>query len=397
MSLKSNNTAIALVLQSQRGAFNAPNSNTDLFAGVANLRPTINGITIADDSYTGSVFRNADQIAGKNFTATFDVKLKGPGALPAANAMILGRLLQMAKFTELRNAAAIPVSPEAIGVGSDETHVVLGATGSSTDDLYRGLPVKLSDNGATTKQQMSAIRDYVGSTKTAELMEELDAPPAANWQIPPYMAYVRDTSSAEPPVGSMRLWMGGLRFDLLDVGVTGMRLVFPTSTTQQAQYPRLEVTIEATIYATADEVTPAIPALGPVPLLKDADVMLDRKRVGTADVTFDFGLTSERPPNPNQLDGSDAPEITGGTAVANITQQKYLKSELDTLAMADAQGYYPFWMQYGNGPGSLIQVTVPDARLNFPNIDLSGGNINEQLSLFIDVGNRNFVLAFIYP
>ena len=50
MALKSSNTAIALALQGGRGTYSAPNSSTDLFAGVANLRPTINGITIADDS-----------------------------------------------------------------------------------------------------------------------------------------------------------------------------------------------------------------------------------------------------------------------------------------------------------------------------------------------------------
>src|SRR5690606_12135594 len=114
------------------------------------------------------------------------------------------------------------------------------------------------------------------------------------------------------------------------------------------------------IYGTDDEATPSIPAIGNIPLLKDADVHLDNFRIGTSDVTFDLGLTSERPPNPNQIDGSDAPEITGGTASASITLQKYLKATLDTLGMADAQAYHPLWMQWGIAAGNMVQISVPD-------------------------------------
>lgn len=394
MAMKSNDTALAFTLQSARGVYNAPNSTTDLLLAVANLRPTIAGITIADDSYTGSVFRNGDALAGKNFSATFDVKLKGPSALPLANTFVLGRLLQIAKWTELRNAAAIPVAPEALGSGSDTTHAKLGTTGSSTDHFYRGLPLWLSDNGTGFRRQLTAVRDYVGATKMAELMELLGAPPAANWQIPSYLAYVRDTSSAEPPVGSAKFWMGGIRYDLMDVGVTGLTITIPTSTTQQAVFPRIQFTIEATIYDYDDEATPTIPVVSNIPLLKDADVWLNRKRIGTSDISIDLGLTSERPPNPNQIDGSDAPEITGGSATANLTLQKYRKATLDTLGMADGQAYYPFWAQWGLAAGNMVQLTIPDARLNFPNIDLSGGNVMEQAPLFVDVLDRNLVLAF---
>ena len=69
MGLKSNNSAVAFSIQSGgRGTYNEPNNSTDLAAGLANLRPNITAVTVADDSYTGGVFRNADAVAGPDGT-----------------------------------------------------------------------------------------------------------------------------------------------------------------------------------------------------------------------------------------------------------------------------------------------------------------------------------------
>jgi hypothetical protein len=395
MALKSNNTALSFKLQAARDVYNEPNGNTDLAVGLANCRPTINGVTVPDDSYTGSVFRNADAIAGKQVGLTFDVKLKPPSSMPAANDFVLGRLLQAAKFSEVRTTTAIPASPEAIGgSGNTTTIAALGASGSTTDGIYNGFPLLLSDNGANYKQRLTAIRQYTGSGKLAELMETLGAPPAANWQIPTFLAYFTDYTSAEPPVLSAKMWVDGYLTEFVNCGVTGLRLLLPTSTKQQAQFPRLEFTLDVTIHDTSDEASPTIPAAGAVPLFKDADCWFNRQRVGTQDITVDFGLQGENPPNPNQVDGTDAPEIAGGSATANIVMQKYLKATLDTLGIADAQGYHPLFTQWGNGPWNTIQMMVRHGRLNFPSLDLSGGIAMEQTGLFIDVFDRNLALVF---
>lgn len=393
MALKSNNTAIALKIQASRDVFDEPNDTTDLLR-FSNCRLQIDGVTIANDEYTGSPFKNADDIAGKRVTLTFNVKMRPPTSLPAANAFVPGRLLQSAKFTEVRTATAIPASPEALGLGSDTTHAKLGSSASTTDDIYRGFPLILSDNGSSYKERLTAIRDYVGSTKMAELMEELGSTPAANWQIPTFIGYYRDVTSADPAILSLVLWMGGVRYDLVNCGVTGLRWVLPTSTKQQAAYPEFEFTLDCTIDATSDEATPSIPAAGAVPLIKDADVILANKAVGTSTVTIELGLQADYPPNANQPDGTDAPEIAGGTATASLTMQKYLKADLDTLAMADAQAYHPFFMQWGASAWHTVQIIVPDARLNFPNPDLSGGTIMENAGLFIDVLDRNLGIVF---
>jgi hypothetical protein len=393
MALKSNNTAIAVKIQSARDVFDEPNDTTDLLR-FSNCRLQIDGVTIANDEYTGSPFKNADDIAGKRVTLSFNVKMRPPSSLPALDAFVPGRLLQAAKFTEVRTATAIPASAEALGVGSDATHAVLGSSASTTNDIYKGFPLILSDNGSTYKERLTAIRDYVGSTKTAELMEELGAAPAANYQIPTFIGYFRDVTSADPEILSLILWMGGYRLDLVNCGVTGFRWVIPTSTKQQAAYPEFEFTLDCTIDGSSDEATPSIPAGGAVPLLKDADVWLNQQRVGTSTVSIELGLEAEYPPNANQPDGTDAPEIAGGTATGSLTMQKYLKATLDTLSLADAQAYHPFFMQWGNGAWNTVQITIPDARLNFPNPDLSGGTIMENLGLFIDVLDRNLGIVF---
>lgn len=397
MALKSNNTAVSVTKQVSRDTYNEPNDTTDLILGLANCRLGIQGITVADDSYTGSIFRNADAIAGKNVTLTFDVKLKPPSALPAANAWPVGRLMQAAKFTEARLATAIPASPEAVdGSGNTETVCALGTSANGADDAYNGYPLIVSDAGADYKSRLTMIREFANTGNLAELMETLADPPAANYQIPTFLAYVSDYTSAEPPVLSLKLWMGGYLVELVNCAVSGLRLLLPTSTRQQAQFPRLEFTLDCTIYATSDEATPSISAIGQPPLFKDGKLFFNKQRVGTSDITIDFGLQAENPPNPNQVDGTDAPELAGGSATAQLTVQKYYKATLDTLGLADAQAYHPLFAQWGNAAGNTVQLGIRYARVNFPNTDLSGGVIMEQLGLFVDVIDKNVVLAFPY-
>lgn len=395
MALKSNATALAFTKQVSRDTYNEPNDTTDLALGLANCRLNIQGITVADDSYTGSIFRNADAVAGKRVTLTFDVKLKPPSSLPAADAFVLGRLLQAAKFTELRLATAIPASAEAVaGSGNTTTVCALGTSANGADDAYNGYPLIISDNGSSYKERLTMIREYTDAGNLAELMETLSGAPAANYQIPTFIGYVSDFTSAEPPVLSAKLWMGGYMIEMVNCGVTGCRMLLPTSTKDQAQFPRMEFTLDCTIYATSDEATPTITAIGAPPLFKDADLWFNKAEVGTSDITIDFGLQADNPPNPNQVDGTDAPELSGGTITANLTIQKYLKATLDTLGLADAQAYHPLFAQWGNGAWNTVQLGIRYGRLNFPNTDLGQGVIMEQLGMFVDVIDRNVCIMF---
>lgn len=393
MALKTNNTTVAIGIQTAADTFDDPTTN---YIAISQCRFGIEGVTLENDEYTGSPFRNAPDVAGKRATLTYNVKIRHPGGSnpPAANAFLPGLILQAAKFTELRTTTAIPVAPEAVSAGST-TGFTAGAGATGTDDLYKGMAVLLSDNGATYAAQMTAIRDYTAS-KVVTLVEELGSSPAANYQIVKQLGYMRSVTSDDPILISQQVWLDGHRFDLMNCRVSGLQMVVPTSTKDQAAYPELQVTWACDIAADAEEATPSIVPAGPVPLYKDGDCWLALTQIGTQTFTIDLGLSIENPPNPNKANGSDAAELVGGVATVQMTRQKYLPSVIDTLALADAQAQHPFWAQWKASASAMIQIVVPDARLNHPNPDMGGNLIMESGDLMIDAYNRSVCINFTY-
>ena len=393
MALKSNNTAVAIAIQSVVDTFLAPTQPGDLIP-VSSLKLDIQGVTIANDEYTGSPFKNGDVVAGKRVSLSYNVKLRPPGGatIPAANALLIGRILQGAKFTEVRTTAAIPVAPEALGAGSTARAAKLGTTALATVDLYKGMAILLG--AGTYKQNLSAIRTN-DATKLATLVEDLGGVPTGNYQIPQQITYTRSVSSADPILLSQQVWLNGHRFDLKNCRVTSLSIVVPTSTKDQAAYPELQVTYDATIDANSADATPAVPAAGIIPLFKDGDCSVAYTKVGSQTFTLDLGIQTENPPNPNKVDGVDAAELVGGVAMVNMTRQKYLPATLDTLALADAQAYQPFFAQWGSGVAwGMVQIIVPDCRFDFQNPDLGGNLIMESGRLLIDALDKGVVINF---
>lgn len=392
MAGKTENSTVAVAIQAAAGTFDEP-LTSDIMP-VSQLRANFTSVTIDNDEMTGSIVKNAPAVAGSRKSFSFNVKVRPPAALPSADAFLLGRLLQACKFTEVRSATAIPSSAEAVaGSGQTTSNVRLGSSAGTTADAYNGYPLVISDNGASYKRRITQIMDY-DSSKNATIPELLGAPAAANYQIPAFIGYMRSVSSDDPIILSMQVWLDGLRYDVRDVRPTSAQIVFPTSTRDQAAYPELQITVEGILDDYADEATPSITPLGAVPLFRDGDMWLDRKQIGGSTFTIDLGLQSANPPNPNQADGSDAPEVTQSTAIIRQTRQRYLKAVIDTLAMADAQSYYPFWAQYGNGAGSMVQILAPQVRLSHPSPDLGGPLIMEQGDLMIDAIDRGLCIVF---
>lgn len=113
MALSTESVAVSVVKQPAVDVFTDP--GTGGLLPVSNLSMAIEGITIANDEVTGSIFRNADAISGKRITGSFNLKLRPPGgsAPPSANAYLPGLFLQAAKFNEVITSTAIPASAEA--------------------------------------------------------------------------------------------------------------------------------------------------------------------------------------------------------------------------------------------------------------------------------------------
>ena len=77
MAGKSNNIAVAVAIQSVTDVFTTPTQPADLMP-VSNLRLNIEGVTLSNDEYTGSPFKNADTVAGKRATLSYNIKLRPP-------------------------------------------------------------------------------------------------------------------------------------------------------------------------------------------------------------------------------------------------------------------------------------------------------------------------------
>lgn len=395
MGLSVSKTALAIELQVSPDTWNAPDTS-DLLP-IANLRLQETGVTVQNPEYTGSVHEQGDIVAGSNVTLSFDVMLRPPGGadVPLAGAFLPGRLLRMFKFTENRVASAIPAAPEALSAGSS-TGATFGAGAAGTADLYKGLLVKLSDNqGGNLPKALTMIRSYSAS-KVAAFAETLGSSPAANYQIPKQLQYHRDISETEAPVASTSVWLGGVRYDLINCAGSGLTFNVPTSTRDQAQVPVMNVTLNATVYATADDPTPSIPSLGAIPLFRDGDFWVGNVAVGGSSLTLNMTARSAAPPNPNKPDGSDASQLVGLKPTASLNLQKYLKATFDPRALASAQTYHPIWAMWGYTAGNIVSIGVTDARFNFPNPEANGDFWADGLDMLIDVATKNVSIVFPY-
>lgn len=393
MAGKTNNSAVAIAIQSVADTFTTPTQPADLMP-VSNLRLQIDGVTISNDEYTGSPFKNADVVAGKRATLSYNVKLRPPGGgtVPAANAFLPGRVFQAAKFTELRTSTAIPAAPEA-GTSGTTTSLTLGAGATGTADLYKGMAISLASMGTSYRTRMSAIRAYTAA-KVATFLETFGSSVTGNYQIPAQLSYIRDVSSSDPIILSHSVWLDGLRYDLMNARVSSFQIVVPTSTKDQAAFPEIQVSYDVTISAVAAQATPAVTPLGAIPLYKDGDFWLNGAQLGVQTFTLDLGIQVENPPNPNKVDGVDISDIVGGTAKVSMTRQRYLPSTFDSLSLADAQSLMGLWAQWGNAAGNLTQIVVPDGRLNYQSPDTGGNLIMESGDLLIDAFNRSVVINF---
>lgn len=394
MALQTNKIALAVVKQPVAGTFVAPTASD--YLPISNLRFTSNGVTVQNNEYTGSVFRNADEVAGVTEEITFNVKVRGPGGtdVPAADAFIFGRILQAAKFTESRLTAAVPAAPEAL-TSPTTTGATLGTGAAATANLYKGLAIILTAIGATTPRRLSAVRSYTAA-KAVAWVEALAAAPTGTYQIPKQLSYLRSVDSTDPTFLSMYLWRGGKKYALRDVRISGLRMNITGSTRDAATLPEYEVTAMVTLDSYIDEAAPTVPSLGVIPKWKDGKFHAALFATGGTDLNIDFGLRAAYPPNPNQVSGSDAGELIEAVTSLSMSRLEYLKAQLDTRALADAQSQHPVFAQWGQTSGNIIQVVIPDARFNYQNADDGGEFAMESGDMFVDVFDRQVCINFPY-
>lgn len=396
MARKTNKTCIAVKMQTEAGTFDTPSTATDLLA-ISNLQFSIQGVTVANNEYTGTIHKSGDDLAGKVVTGSFNINLRPPGGsdVPAADAWVPGRILRAAKFTEVRTTSAVPSSPEALGSGSTTSIAKLGASAVGTAGLYKSMALLLSGIASNAYDVFTAIRAYDAS-KNATIMETQGSSISGNWQIPKQLSYQRDITEANAPFLSAQLWIDGLRYDLVDFGISSLRLSMPVSTRDGASTPMFEVGFTCTIDDYDDEATPTIPAAGATPLFKDGKMYLAGKSVGGSSMSVDFGIRNAYPPNPNYTDGSEGGEIVESRTTMSMDRLAYLKAYLDTLNLAEQQTIIGAFAQWGYTSGKMVQVVASDVRLNYQSPNLGQDFVTEQGDMWIDVTSKNLAINFPY-
>lgn len=389
---KARETAVALIAQVSRNTFVDPAAN---LMAVSNLSLGFSPVSVANPEYTGSVDQNGDEVVGKTATLSFDVNLRGPGGsdVPAAGAYLPGILLKNAKMTEVITASAIPASPEALSAGST-TGFTGGAGVTGTADLYKGKLVQLL-GVSTGLTGIAAIRGNTAG-KVFSLCETFSGALSGNYQIPKQLSYVNSVGGGDPLPLSLKTWIGGRRYDLIDCQVTSLSVAVQTSTRQSASTPVFRVQMSVTLYNDADEATPAIPALGPTPKYRNGKQFLALKAVGGSGFDLNFGIQAEAAPNPNFASGDEGDEIGSKQITLTPNLLAYRKADFDTLALADAQAYHPFYALWGSGSGQTVAVIVPNARLTPASLDMGGTHVTESPQLLVDVMTANVVIAFPY-
>ena len=389
---KARQTALSVIEQSVRGTFVDPAAN---LMPCSNLSFSISPVTVANPEYTGSIDTNGDEVVGKQATLTFDINLRGPGGsdVPAAGAYLPGIFLKNAKMTEVITATAIPASPEALTAGS-ATGFTGGAGMTATADLYKAMLVRLLGI-STGLPGVSAIRTN-SAGKVVELCETFGVSLTGNYQIPKQLAYVNTIGGADPVPLSLKIWLGGKRYDLVDGQVTSLAVSVQTSTSRAASIPVLRITLSVIITNSADEATPAIPALGPTPKYKNGKQFISKKAVGGSGFELNYGLQTDAAPNPNMPSGDEGDELTGKQITLTPNLLSYLKADFDTLAMADAQAYHSFFALWGSTPGAIVGVVVPDARFSYAGDELGGTHVTQAPQLFVDVTAKNAAIVFPY-
>jgi hypothetical protein len=388
-------TAFAVTIQPTPGVFNAPGQ-----ADIIPISSPDNGfdpITADDDTLTGSLWTAPRQFLGTRGRAGATARLRGPGGavVPAAGEWALGRILQAAGFTEIRNAVAITNAVQANAVVD---LIKLDAGASAVDDFYKGYPISHANLGAGMRAY-SMIRSYNGTTKVAELSESAGvAITAGNYTIPPGLFYTLSTGTAIPLL-SVSVWRHRKRYDYKDCALSTFRLNVPVSNDAQTESPSIEFAMMGVpIFPTTDELAPSIPStlLTPPPPAKAGKFALAKTLIGHQTLTIEFGLETGAPPNQNFDTGQESYEILSGRRTITLDVNQQLTATLDLESLASNQTDFPIESIWGLGAGNRFAVGLPHVLSNYLSPNARNGFVGMSGDAALSDVDRSVNIALLY-
>lgn len=387
-------SAIGITKETTSGTYVAP-VLADLILA-QDLSVNIGNIEADIREYTGSIHRPGPSFVGETFEVTAKFNLRGPGGSspPAANAFVLGRVLQSLGFTESITSTAIPASAEAVGAGGSTTTVTLGASASTTLDLYRGMMIHLALLGANTGPGLEMIRSYstsklatIGGKHTASIT-------SGNYQLPKQLAYI--LSAATPPTLSASVWIGDRRFNGAGLAPSSAVLNIPTgSRDQTSDMPSLEVTLSGNVESVADQSPIGYPSGLAIPPFKNGKMYVANTKIGGASLRVDFGAQVAYAPDPNQASGNETAQLTETSRSVALDLNQVASSTLDLRALALAQSYHPIEALWGlTSTGNYMGFIATDCRFQSPTPGDRGGIANISGNAYVDAVDKTMALVF---
>lgn len=360
---KENIAAMGVTIQPTPGTFNAPNQTTDLIP-ISSPDTGRDAITADDDTLTGALWGSPRQFLGERGRAGATARLRGPGGAtpPAASTWGIGKILQAAGFTEIRNATAITAAVQANAVLDQ---IKLDAAASAVDDFYKGWPIQHAGIGAGIRAN-SIIRSYNGTTKIAELSETLaSAIGTGSYTIPAGLFYILSTG-ATIPLLSCSVWRHRKRYDFRDCALSSFALNIPVSNDSQTDSPSIEFAMVGVPIAPVDQISPSLPSgvLTPPPPAKAGKFALNKTLIGHQTLRLEFGLEAGAPPNQNFDYGQESYEILSGTRTVSLDVNQMLEATMSLQTLTDNQTAMPIESIWGLGIGNRFGVGVPNVVLN---------------------------------
>ncbi len=349
MALRTRNAVLLAKIEPTEGQDAAPSASTDAVL-VENPQINFNPNLIETDEVTGSLDGAGPYVGGMTAEVTFDVLLKGSGS--AGSVPEYGDLLKACGWAETITAAAIPAAPEACAAGGSTTTAVLGTSASSTDQIYRGMPIDFTGTPAGS----AFVSDYAGGSKTATLTDTLSGSTSVstNYQIPANVLY----APASVSISSLTiyLYLDGLLYKL--VGCRGSFNLTLTS----GGVGRLSFTFQGLYLSKADAAVPAATydATRPAPF-KNGTMLVNRLAAALESLTVDLGNEQSFPENPNALEGFDASIIVRRNLTGSMNPLETLIATRDIMADFRAGTQRIIHARYGATAGNRVGATIPAA------------------------------------
>lgn len=352
MALRNRNAVTLFKIESTPGTDAAPVAANDAIATENfRIRPALNTIRTAEDS--GSLDDLGPIVAGMQVTVSFELRLKGAASAGAAPEW--GKVMRACGWAETLTASAIPAAPEACAAGGSTTLAILGASASTTAQLYRGMPLNLT--GAVAG--LTFISDYTAA-KNATLVETMSGAIVAttNWQIPPNALYA--PASSNIPAATIyryvdgKLWkIVGCRGDwALRVDAGGSGMISFTFTGIAAAAFETDVAVPA---------SPVYDATRP-PIWIAGKMLYNRVAIGLSSYALAGNNGLAYPPNPNSTDGFEPGEIVARNMTGTIDPNEVLVATQDFMGDLRAGTRRIQHVRLGTVSGNRVGITNPAAQ-----------------------------------